>query len=726
MSKSNQYVIDQAIGPKFLNLFYGVYFPAYIGSLAIGLLFGNQMVGALTGKYGNLFLEPTDQIQFYVNTYLSMSILIPILIIVSSEYELKKMGIGLSPPLRKKNVKATLFYVIMALGTYFLLEFILSTTIIATRGQDVIFKSQSITTSPDFYQANIYNIISPDDKADREKILLFLSFIGTYIGIEYLLRGLIANFARVSKLGMGTAILVGAIIQATAFSNFFLLFYDWDVYVFVFLRMFIWGLVSGIIWWRTRNFWGSSLFSVVMNLLSSNSVFQRVALDILSIIQDNIQFIQFGSDFVSQVKTLFLFLRVSLILLALPSVLLGYRETIPVLKTIIRDFKFQKKGLIIVIFAFFVIDIVFSVFMSNSVNPLLLVVGFIVSIIVLRFVLPFVYMLLPSPTQETMFIMAGKFTEDVKNLNEFYPIDVQEDIEMLESNEPWYFNGIRLASIFGFLYLYLLFITAAYRQLDRLSFSDQIKYVIFMVLIPLLVFMMVSFYWARSMKLGYFFSKSWRKWLNFFFFFLLFMNIYIWTTSASTITFHWSFFPFFLPLLLTIWPTTVEKAENEFSYGLGQYGRSATFRWVEKFDSTDFEKVYEGLFDHPHEKVVSGVILLASKIELLNEDKLLEMSKEEDISRGKLIGILLGLGLVGTSDSRWLLLEALKNPDIEVKKAAYWALGKKGKPEDLSWMVNVLESNPNPELVKIAETAILAIDPNYPLAGVRDNLSIAI
>ncbi len=722
---TTQIKIDQVIGPRYLNLFYSVYFPAYIGSLIIGVFFGNQFIGGLTGKYGSLTtLDQIDQLQFVLNMYLSMSILIPLLLIFISEYYVRSMNMNLSPLTGRKGKNFTLLYVFLGLGVYFFLILILSTVMVTTRGEEVIFKSQSVPTSPDFYQTYIYTLISPDQTANTEKNLLLISFALLYVGVEYLLRGLIANFSRVAKVGMGTAVIASALIQAITFSNIFLLPNDWDVLIYIFLRFFFWGLISGIIWWRTRNFWASALFAVLLNLLTTGSMFQRIFLEFLQRLQEELLFIQISSNFSSQVSTFFTFLRIALIVLAVPTVVLGYNETLPILRKLIADVRLQKRGLAVVLLAFIVIDIIFSAFVSTT-SSFSLIFGYIIALVVLRFVLPFVFRLLEPPTPESMMLVASGLMDDPKNLNDIFPLNVKADIDFLEASEPWYLLPKRIAVVMGFGYVYLLFIAATYRQLERLDLVNQIRFVIFFVLMPGMALTIFSYFWANSMRNGFFFSKSWRKWLNFMVLLLLLWNIYIWTKSASQVSFHWSYAPFFLPLAMTIWPADIKEPETEFAQGLGQFGRFATFRYVERTDSSQFAECFRNLIHHPHDQVASGVVILATKIGLLEEEDLISLFKEPEISRGLKSGILIGLGLKGTNDARWTLLDALGDEDVEVRKAAFWALGQCGTPDDLGRMVSILEGNPHPSLVQIAEKAILKIDPNYPLAGVRDNLSIS-
>lgn len=720
-----QIKIDQVIGPRYLNLFYAVYFPAFVGALVIGTFFGNQIIGGMTGKYGSLStLDQISQVQFIVNLYLSMAILIPVLLIFISEYRIRSMNMNLSSLLGRKGTLYTLIYTLIGLGVYFFLEFVLSTTILVTRGQEVIFKAQSVPTSPDFYQIYIYTLISPDTNARTERNLLLLSFVLLYIGIEYLLRGLIANYSRVAKVGMGTAVLVSATIQAIAFSNIFLLPNDWDVLIYIFLQFFLWGLISGIIWWRTRNFWGSALFSVLLKLLSTDSTFQRVFLDFLAAIQEDLLFIQLPSNFTSQVSTGFTFLRIALIVLAIPSITLGYNETIPILRRIISDIRFQKRGLAVVLLSFIVIDIVFTAFVSNT-NAFSLIVGYILAIVVLRFVLPFIFRLFDPPTPASMALVMGGLLDDPRNLNETFPLNVKADIEFLESSDPWYFDPRKMAIVAGLGYIYLLFITATYRQLSRLDLENQIRFIVFFLILPGVSLSILSYFWSKSLRNGYFFSKPWRRWLNFLVLTLLLWNTYVWTLAASKVSFHWSDVPFFLPLTLTVWPTEIKDEETEIAQGIGQFGRKETFRFVERVDRTAFSKSFESLMHHPHDQVSSGVIILATKIGLLTLDELIGLYKGEEVSRGGKVGILISLGLLEKNEARWTLLDALASEDIEVRKAAFWSLGRVGKPEDLGRMVSILEGNPHPSLMRIAEQAILKIDPNYPLAGVRDNLSIS-
>ncbi|MFV2013855.1 MAG: HEAT repeat domain-containing protein [Candidatus Heimdallarchaeota archaeon] len=98
--------------------------------------------------------------------------------------------------------------------------------------------------------------------------------------------------------------------------------------------------------------------------------------------------------------------------------------------------------------------------------------------------------------------------------------------------------------------------------------------------------------------------------------------------------------------------------------------------------------------------------------------------KATENTNGSIIGSILALGIIGSKKAESVLLEFLENEVDDIKLCAYWALGKVGSPQVLSRMAQILESNPKRNLIPIAERAILTIDPNYPLAGVRENVLI--
>ena len=84
------------------------------------------------------------------------------------------------------------------------------------------------------------------------------------------------------------------------------------------------------------------------------------------------------------------------------------------------------------------------------------------------------------------------------------------------------------------------------------------------------------------------------------------------------------------------------------------------------------------------------------------------------------MGRILAIGLKGTKVSEGVLLDQISDDDLDIRIGAYWALGRTGTASALSRMAKVIEENPISELVKIAERAILNIDPMYPLAGLRE------
>ena len=718
--------IDQFTGPMFLNLFYSIYFPAYIFALLIGLFFGNTIIGTLTGKSGDLFdPDPSISQQYVINLYMTLSIVFPIILAIATDYRMKSMRINYAPSVGKRGYLGTWFYIMMGLGFFFFVQIVLSTLFVAWRGPTVIFRTQNLVTSPDFFLKFIYTTISPDENAKIERFLIFGGLFCTYVGIEFLLRGLLTNYSRVAKLGFGSAVLISGLIQAVAFSNVLQVFPHWDSYLYVVIVNFFWGLTAAILWWRTKNFWAPVIYSIMSNLLLPSSVFRRVLFDIINLTIDEFSFLPIPGNIVTQIQTAFEFLRIALIVLTIPSIFLGFQEVFVIIRTLYKDFRRQSKGIFIVGASFIVIDLIFSLFVSGQ-NPLGLFVGFFLAMIVLRIVLPIVYRFLDHPTPISLQALAsGGFMDDPKNLNEVFPLNVTEDIRIIEG-KGWKMNP-RIAGISsGLLYIYLLFVTATYRQLERLGLEEIIRFTIFLVSMPAIGFGLGTYFWTRAIERGYFFSKPWRRWLDLILLILTSVLISLWTVSSSQVNFHWAYIPLFFPYALTIWPSKIRDPGTEYAFGLGQYGRRRTFMWVESNENNRFSAAFEELTEHPHEKVVSGVYLLAAKLGLKAESDYVDMLKDKDLPRGKLVGAILGLGLIGSFKSEGILLDLLANPDLEVRKACYWALGRIGTREALGRMVSILESNPNPALVPLAEEAILKIDPNYPLAGVRDNLSISL
>lgn len=113
---------------------------------------------------------------------------------------------------------------------------------------------------------------------------------------------------------------------------------------------------------------------------------------------------------------------------------------------------------------------------------------------------------------------------------------------------------------------------------------------------------------------------------------------------------------------------------------------------------------------------------MATKLGKIDEWENIEKLRDASLMKGEKLGRLLALGMIGTVASEGILLNYIDNEDIDIKIAAYWSLGRKGTNRALSRMAQVVEENPKKQLLRVAEKAILKIDPMYPLAGLRDTV----
>jgi hypothetical protein len=395
----------------------------------------------------------------------------------------------------------------------------------------------------------------------------------------------------------------------------------------------------------------------------------------------------------------------------------SYEEVGRILKSLWRDLKGQWFGYLVVIFAFFLIDLVFSYFSTTQIfGPF---IGFFIALIVIGFVLNFFFKVLPDPDVDEIAL---------KTKQELFegelPLDTKSDIQFIEREDRIYEHPNRMAAITSGFFIYFLFISAAYRQLNPLQGLDIAKFVIFLIILPTALIGFTGYFYSRSIREGYFFSEKWRNSLYLYLGILFLINIYIWTQASATVLFQWRNVPFFVPFVLLLWPKPVDKVERDFAVGLAGAGRYATIKWAMGHPE-QFTEVFDEIHDLPSDNIQSGAYIVNSMLGGVEEWDHIELLRSADLERGQKIGAILGLGILKSSSAEGLLLDMLDTDDNEVKLAAFWSLGKVGSTRALTKMAKVLEENPKKMLVDIAERAILNIDPNYPLAGIRDSILVS-
>ncbi len=304
--------------------------------------------------------------------------------------------------------------------------------------------------------------------------------------------------------------------------------------------------------------------------------------------------------------------------------------------------------------------------------------------------------------------------------NEF-PVDVVLDIAYIERETRWYDNSILGGILGGIVFLYLLFISAVYREYTILSLYESALFTTFLIILPAILLSISSFLLFRAHTRGFFFAENWRKTLLSILSIIYFVSLYLWALSSSIANFSWRNIPFFVAYLILLSPKPLRAPLKDFTIGFQGTGRYATFRYIDN-DPSEFILEYENLDNLESEAVIIGTKIMGSKLNLVDEQSEILSLNSPGISRGTKIASILALGIKGTKSSESILLKYLEDEDDDVKLVSYWALGKVGSSTVLGRMAQILEGNPKRSIVSIAEKAILSIDPNYPLAGNRANV----
>jgi membrane protease YdiL (CAAX protease family) len=630
-------------------------------------------------------------------------------IMALSDLEMRKKKILVAPKIQNMSYIRSLMYLPPLLGLYygilltmrFFINQIYGPRALVPINQDIFRIDGQLIDAVRFW---IF-------LTEREKIFSLVAFIVLYIGLEFLLRGLIANEARTYGLGAGGIVFVPAIIQATAFSSGNFLFTDPIYYIYSLFTGFLLGMIIGIVLWRTGRFSTTITIALLARLLDHTLDFQTTVLYLLPKALGEYDPVDSVVTTADEIGSLLLVMEFILIFFAPFFMFANYKETWKIISILWESIKQQWFGYLVLGFAFFLIDIIFSYFFG--INPFLPFMGFILAILVIGFVLNYLFKVLPARLD-----LEGSFTDFIF---QEHPIDVVKDIEYIEKGAKWY-NNPKLNGILGSLtFLYILFITAAHRNLSILSLIDKLKFVGFLVILPTILLGLSIFLLSKAYLHGYFFAETWRKTILAIMTILYLINLYIWGVSGSIASFSWRNVPFFVVFVILITPKPLRTPLKDFSYGFQGSGRYAAFRYIDQ-NSKEFILEFENLTELDSEAVQIGTKIMGAKLNLLTEYGEIKLLREENYSRGILIGSIMSLGIIGSRESESILLKFLDNEDTNVKVAAYWALGKVGSTQVLGRMAQLLEGNPLKTLIPVAEKAILSIDPNYPLAGIRENV----
>ncbi len=707
-------------GNLFISHYYKIYFPAFIFSTIISIFFGDLLISAIVGVEP---VNPADTLagnsgQGLIHGFLSIGLLSPIFVIILSDMEIRKLGLTYNHPKQMMSKKMSVLMLAIGLGLYFLFSTLVKFLFALQFGNYFVVKALFNPGSPDFSVIFAADLIRVSNAPQVYSNLIILSFALTYISIEFILRGLIANDARAFRYGIVGGVFLPAFMQGVTYTYGLLLFTNPAQYFIAFLVYFFLGFFSGLIYWKTGRFWVSASYSVLAFLLQPGSAFQLNFLSGLPDFLGEYNLYDSTTTTVEIIGDYLGYINVALIIIAPFLALMAYADVWKILKDLYIGMRKYYLGIAIVGVSFILIDVIFSFFTSSQ-NPLGSIVGFILALVVVSFVLNYVVKILPPPTSQYDIMR----TIDLLPRNELFPIDVRADTVYLDGDKPWWYNTTVVSILLSLGYLYLVFLAGGLRQIELLDFENKIRYIVFFGALPSVLLGLGSYFMVRSMRRGYFFQKSWRTRLIQSLQILLVMNLLIWTRSAAITTFSWSVVPLFVGFAITVWPPEIENAIKEFSFGFVE-NRIATFRWID-YSQGEFEQVYKILLNSQLHRVAIGAYISSAKLGWLNAETLIEELRSTDEFQKK-IGIALALGIIGDRSAEGVLVDLLKDEELEVKKAGFWALGRLGTPRVLPIMISIIEGTPSESLVEIAEESILKIDPDFPLAGLRDNLTLVI
>lgn len=687
-----------------ISMFYRIYFPVIILSIVIQFLLLVMLSSGLIDRD----ISPMGNIMLIVP-----SIIVGLGIMALVDHEMKENRLTYSPMGKKMGFGKASVYILPLIGIYFGLTAFIKFIIVELFGQKTATTS---ILSPFSIDSNITQAArSWDFLSGIEKSLVFMGYILVYVALEIFLRGYLANASRSFKLGPAGMIFIPAVVQAAAFSSGVTLFTDPLYYFIVFFNGLLFGVIVGIALWRTERFSIVLILALLLRLLDPNHNFYRVFLLSLPDIFGEYDVFDSVITLADQIGSSIAFIYIILIIAAPLVIIVSYKEIYAIFTALRRNVAKQWFGYVIIAVAFIIIDIVFTLIMNF--DSYFFIIGFILALFVIRIVLGLAYRLLPAPTSPiTMGSQSGFIQGE-------YPLDVTKDIQYLESKRKWFANPKLFASVTGIIYLYFLFVSASYRQYSLLDGWDIAKFTVFLVIIPLVSIIAASYLISNAYQKGFFFGQDWRSQLLLGLTALLIVSFYVWTKSVSTVSFSWRNTALFVAFFLVIWPREPTNPIRDFSYGFSRGGRYATFNWID-YKPKKFEKIYKNLLDLPSDAIASGTIIALAKLDYLDEWTEIEVLRNNNNLKGEKVGRIMALGLIGTEASEAVLLQHIADDDMDVKIASYWSLGKVGTTKALHRMVQILEENPKQELVKTAERAILNIDPNYPLAGLRDQVVI--
>jgi len=705
-----QQKFNQFHASYFLSSFFRIYFPVVIISLILqfGLTFA-----LLPPQFGGLGLLDFESISpSLMLAAIGSSFITALGVIVLADYGMKKNNLKYSNKVGKISFSRSLAYILPLSGLYFGAVFFSRFILEQIIGPFGLTPEQANPVEIDYgviRGAKFWDLLT-----ETEKNLVLLTFLMSYIALEILLRGLMAAQARGFKLGAAGVIFMPAVLQATAFSIGVSIFSQPLYYLLDLFDSLLLGIVLGVIMWRTGNFISVIFTGLFIRFMDNRIEFQSVVLKLLPRNFGEYNPLDSVVSVADNLGLFFTYLQISIVIISPFIFIVGYQEVFKITKAIYSGLKDQWFGLFIFGFAFFLIDLVFFFVLERLGG----VLGFIVAILVIGFVIRYLFKVLPEPSEiPSLHNPADLFEGEL-------PLNLSKDLKYLESADNKKYNPKVVGILGAFFFVYFLFLSATYRQTEGLTTMEVVTFVAFLVILPTIIIGSATFLLYRAHQHGYFFSQSWRSNIFIIGIILFIVNILIWTDRSSTVNFSWRVIPLALFFILFLKNNPLESPTRDLALGLARDGRYATMRWISRHPDI-FESEYENLVDLPSDNIKVGAHLIGAKLRIIDPDTLVADLREGDMEdRADIIGKILGLGILEFSEAEGLLLDQITTNDIDIRVAAYWSLGKLASHRALRRMAKILEENPAKELIPIAESAILSIDPNYPLAGIRDSIKI--
>ena len=195
---------------------------------------------------------------------------------------------------------------------------------------------------------------------EREKLLILTTFVVLYVAMEFLLRGLIANEARIHGLRAGGIVFVPAIIQAFAFSSGNLVFTDPIYYLYLLSSAMFMGIIIGIVLWRTGRFSTTLTIALLARFLDHTLDFQVVVLNMLPEAFGKYDPVDSTVSTADQIGSLLLVFEILLVFFAPFFIFANYKESWHIISRLWESLKNQWFGYLVLAFAFFIIDLIFS------------------------------------------------------------------------------------------------------------------------------------------------------------------------------------------------------------------------------------------------------------------------------------------------------------------------------------------------------------------------------